>query len=1330
MTEKKERAALNRGDELELTFRAMGGQVYMQKAVIEEQIGRGASCLTYIVRLFSDEKHSSKMIMKEFYPLPEGTGFQIERRGTKLCASGDEKGRERYRELKERFRQSFQLQNALSDSGAMEVMVRPYHLAEFGDSLYILSDMHLGTILARSKVKSLSEKLWLIYRTAEAVELLNEQGYLYMDLNPSNILWIPSQQSVKLFDVDSMIPWHNLEQIHHIRVTRPYTPPELEELEEWFDINKEAFLKPTWDVYCLGLIFFQLLTGRFPTEEDLKTGYGKEYEVEQICMQAGCEEPETAAFMKRILARSLSRKFRVRYSSAGEMCGDLNQLKKMLDAQEFIPKKEYARANDLMQSYHILEKWPVYRYTRREEGREILDMAVCGNQPVREAFFKAAFSCVHMPGMLLRIRLYADDVSGFMEKIKKENPAFVRTVHIYQEDRCVWGEEERRNAGLLICEEPMAEIRLYEKSQEEMLANGGAFIREIPSLYVLLLRKNRRDGELLLNGVSEPVLNAEWKCSYYNEELFDTRIMKWALNVHDFYYRGTHERASKEEVRQTFENDIYNLDSSMRSALSVKYKLGAAGADTEDTDPAEEFYRRVLSPETGNRELFDLLSDQEHLSWCAFMVINGWDLPDESEIGQYAFSGKNDFKDRERRLHPCLVSSRPGNRLKDMERKIWNRQKLSKTVTAGLDDLEQMCLKLHRIAGNKAKEIRPEVNRLCGQLARKLARYHSGEADEAFRWLMTVKERVYAGESNAELVWKQAADQLWQCCVRVCGQDRSVREYLDEICRKLAVVHEYNAYHDYKRSDEDIIRGIPRLLSAGTIRTVIRPYLQGRENGWKNILSSLFLEPEKLVFVPVEDGTIDTEFYETFLRYRGCGTGISVCSLSDAAAYSSAVIDVTGFDAKELYRIRKYSEAYHIPCVMVKDRRLLGLDDPVVEMYARQIHLTVEETFYLFRAYMDSDKKENAILGLSSRYRGLWGAYTELGPWKWKNLIEQLVRIERENTVVFNTGESGRRKSYKTVPVSGNALIYTGLDLVFEQCRENGLIFSYWLPGPEDDLPAEFTADSAETAKTLESLILQADSEPMKHRYVFGRKEKIRRPLEGPQTEYSVKDRTLYVRAVQKRKELRDPSGEQEDLAEVLREGLCMLEEYGRKGSGGRQNLIQNLKISEKDEEIDFTFKYASDAVKACLSREGNILEAMIYFTCLEMGIFDDLNINSEFSWNLEEGTAGEEQPVNNEIDIIGTKDLRTYFISAKMTVPETAHLMEIKYFADHFGIDGQAVLVTSNSRTADDSSSRPVSKEERSRLMGVRYINRTVIDEGRLGDVIREIVEEKRVKI
>ena len=209
---------------------------------------------------------------------------------------------------------------------------------------------------------------------------------------------------------------------------------------------------------------------------------------------------------------------------------------------------------------------------------------------------------------------------------------------------------------------------------------------------------------------------------------------------------------------------------------------------------------------------------------------------------------------------------------------------------------------------------------------------------------------------------------------------------------------------------------------------------------------------------------------------------------------------------------------------------------------------------------MDSDKKENAILGLSSRYRGLWGAYTELGAWKWKNLIEQLVRIERENICVLNTGEPGRRKSYRTAPVSGNALLCTGLDLVFEQCRENGLIASYWLPGPEDELPAEFTAGSEETAEILESLVLQADREPMKLSMHSRGGKRLKHPAEGGYTEYLVKDRTLYVSAVQKRKDLKDSSGEQADLAENRK---------GRTAQAGRIRPEGERRPPESDSESE-----------------------------------------------------------------------------------------------------------------------------------------------------------------
>ena len=54
-------------------------------------------------------------------------------------------------------------------------------------------------------------------------------------------------------------------------------------------------------------------------------------------------------------------------------------------------------------------------------------------------------------------------------------------------------------------------------------------------------------------------------------------------------------------------------------------------------------------------------------------------------------------------------------------------------------------------------------------------------------------------------------------------------------------------------------------------------------------------------------------------------------------------------------RLYEYPALRNKRRVMVKNRKLIGLDDPIVEMHAREIHLTVEEMFYLFEAYMDSE---------------------------------------------------------------------------------------------------------------------------------------------------------------------------------------------------------------------------------------------------------------------------------------------------------------------------------------------------------------------------------------
>ena len=151
MTEvRDDRTPLKSGDELELIFRAGKEQIYTQKAVVEEEIGCGASCITYIVRLFTEEKIGVRMIMKEFYPAPGKETFEAKREGTRLCFAKETISGRTFRHMRDNFRKSYRLQTELSGGASMEIMVRPYNMAEYGDSYYILSDIHLGTILSKT----------------------------------------------------------------------------------------------------------------------------------------------------------------------------------------------------------------------------------------------------------------------------------------------------------------------------------------------------------------------------------------------------------------------------------------------------------------------------------------------------------------------------------------------------------------------------------------------------------------------------------------------------------------------------------------------------------------------------------------------------------------------------------------------------------------------------------------------------------------------------------------------------------------------------------------------------------------------------------------------------------------------------------------------------------------------------------------------------------------------------------------------------------------------------------------------------------------------------
>lgn len=1377
----KKRVPLKEGMELELRITDSRGNYYIQQAVVETFIGSGATCLSYIVRINKDGINRTRMVMKEFYPSAAADG--IRRAGTGLKISEETKKDRQFLGLKEGFCRSFAIQNTLAGSEAMEIMVKPYHMAEYGDSLYLLSEMHLGEVLSLSSVESMSDKLWLVYRAAEAVQLLHEQGYLYMDLNPKNILWIPSQKAVKLFDVDSIIPHRRLDEVHEIRVTKPYAAPELKELESWFDVNKHAFLKPSWDVYCLGLLLFELIFDRLPTEADQKSGYSLEKEVEEICWRNGYPEPEISEKINEILKRSLSRSFRVRYGSAQKFCEEVNYLKKRMDAQEFIPKKEYAKANEKISVYYLIDQNPLYSWSYEEAGKQVLDVAILGSHSIRTEFLKAVYASAHMRNSILRIRLYSHDAGEFLEKLETENPALAKTIRVFSGGTCIQDQWDPN-----ICSRPVAEIYLCEQSDE---------INVCPSPYVLLLEEDpgkcrkiiqtlknfhgeqkiflagldyvsdrmgcdhlgKYNPGKVLSGHSEEEnswetprdrvefsasISTRPRCSYYDEELIQTEFLRRAMNVHAIYCRDRNKRISRKEIEDSFRADIYNMDSSLRSALAVKYKLASAGIDAEQEDLAEVFREKVLADTQEARALFEELSALEHLSWSAFMIITGWDLPEAKQVEAYAFEDGNDFKERKKKLHPCLCESRPGNGLTDLSRDDWGKETLPDSC---LDGLDRTSIFLHQVAGRKADAAKREIRCFAEQLSRQIQQHPSETLRETFGLMEAVLEQAFQEKSSLEEAWKHAKESFLSACRENIPYASSVYSTIQEIERKLRVIFEYNAFRDYKRPDDVIIQGIPGILADGSIKTVIRPYEREKKNRWKNVLSALYLDPDELILTSKGGEGTETEFYQKFLTGCGRKTKVTLCRKNEVKRFMPGM-----GQEKPGYSMEGIVSENRETCIMKSAKSVFG----------REPGLTAEEFLSLQGVDFLPADGEKTNFPPYHILRCIWETCKSCGD-SWTVLTDALRKAEKNNRyclqkvsrengslpeqaaagktpeaepipIMTEPGRQKPGKRYTTDYVNGSALRCSGVDMLMLRCKEQGLIGSFELPGEEDELPVCFETDAEKTAEVLQNIIGMAGRDPFRHRFQLEKSDKQCKGRLPDQTEFFILDRTNYVKAeinlrnkerggTKARKKtgerVKDTAEENagEKMADPVLACLDGLKQAGSRNEG-KQMILQNLKVQKEAGRLIISFKYASQAVKSCFLQSDRAAEAMLYYICRNLGTFDDLELVSELQVRAGNKRRLQELIGKEESGILAVKGTKMFCFTLKKNCKGKPE----EIFKENRKDDVQKDL-----KDFRDSKEEPLILKYTVWGFGEEKVNgfRAGICEGELEETVEEIVEK-----
>lgn len=194
---------------------------------------------------------------------------------------------------------------------------RPYFVMEYVRGVPL-------TDYARERGLSSRERLALMTRVCEVVEYAHERGIIHLDLKPSNILVDPAGQPKILdFGISQVmsIPLPFLrEDGGPMACTPRYASPE--QLT-----GRPSGLTPRCDVYALGMIAYELLTGQLPSYEsgrillrlyDLKLDDLPDADVNRT--------REFRYYIGCILARSLHRTVNRRYISAGALGSDLEAL--------------------------------------------------------------------------------------------------------------------------------------------------------------------------------------------------------------------------------------------------------------------------------------------------------------------------------------------------------------------------------------------------------------------------------------------------------------------------------------------------------------------------------------------------------------------------------------------------------------------------------------------------------------------------------------------------------------------------------------------------------------------------------------------------------------------------------------------------------------------------------------------------------------------------------------------------------------------------------------------------------------------------------------------
>ncbi len=306
------------------------------KYEIIKELGRGATSVVYKAY---DPFQDREVAVKAVYPE----------------ALGDDEHGRRYRKL-------FVTEASLAGKLAHPHIVAIYDAVAEAEASYIVMEYVDGSTLERyaqvEHLLPLPRVLEIIYKCARALDYAAREGVIHRDIKPANIL-LSVEADIKISDFGAAL--NNSSDTTQITgVGSPaYMSPE--------QVREQPLTYQT-DIFSLGVVFYQLLTGRLPFAGT--NNYSIIYQIINVEPAPPSRfRAEVPVRVDGIVLRMLSKNTVERYQTWSDLAGDLVEAlggsrAKAPDGMPEVEKFDTLRRLEFFRAFSDVELWEVLRLAK------------------------------------------------------------------------------------------------------------------------------------------------------------------------------------------------------------------------------------------------------------------------------------------------------------------------------------------------------------------------------------------------------------------------------------------------------------------------------------------------------------------------------------------------------------------------------------------------------------------------------------------------------------------------------------------------------------------------------------------------------------------------------------------------------------------------------------------------------------------------------------------------------------------------------------------------------------------------------------------------------